>query len=472
MLVAGDAALAAPRAEQLAAAIGEAWGVAPRSERFAADLPAAIDDLRTLALFESGKILVVHATGLVADRDEAAGMMKPIVDAVKRRGVEGELDGALREAAVGLLRVLRLHDVDPAGGAPEQVVARLPAALLGEAPAERRGQLAQLLAAALAAGLRGAGADDLTLLSDLLRDGLPERHLLILVESAVDPRHPLVAALAQRGAVLAAGRLSLDKKGHVAGLDAMAAELARETGAHLRRDAAIELARRTIRGEDTRRGGAADGVDADSAARFAAEYRKLASLAADGSIDRALVTANVSDRGQEDVFQVLDAIGDGRAGEALEKIARRLAGAEDPLLERLSIFGLLAGFARHLAAVSGALRATGARTGVSSYASFQERIAPRLQGEIDGVDANPLKGMHAFRLHRLYLAASRLAPANLAALPARTLETERRLKGDSGDPDAALAAFVVALAGASGGVSSGPDVGAGSRARGAAGGSS
>ncbi|MCM2269045.1 MAG: hypothetical protein NDJ75_02975 [Thermoanaerobaculia bacterium] len=471
MLVAGDAALAAPRAEQLAAAIGEAWGVVPRHERFLAKLSAAVDDLRTIALFESGKLLVVHETGLLADREEAVKMLGPVLKAAKSRRDDDELDGSLRDAAVGLLRVLRLHDLDPAGGAPEQVVARLPAVLFGEAPAESRGHLARLLEAALAAGLHGAGGDDLTLLSDLLRDGLPERHLMILVESAVDPRHPLVAALSQRGAVLAAGRLSLDKQGHVAGLDGMAAELARETGARLRRDAAVELARRTIRGEDTRRGGAADGVDADSAARFAAEYRKLAALAADGDIDRALVAANVSDRGQEDVFQVLDAIGDGRAGEALEKIARRLAGAEDPLLERLSIFGLLAGFARHLAAVSGALRATGARAGVSSYPSFKERVAPQLQGEIDGVDANPLKGMHAFRLHRIYLAASRLAPANLAALPARTLETERRLKGDSGDPDAALAAFVVALAGASG-VSSGPGAGAGSRARGGAGGRS
>jgi len=471
VLVAGDAALAAPLAERLAAAIGEAWGVAPRSERFAAELPAVLDDLRTLALFESGKIHVVHGTGLVADRDGAAELMKPVVDALKRHGAAGELDGALREAAVGLLRILRLHDLDPTAAPPEQLVGRLPAALLGEAPGERRGQLAALLAAALDAGLRGGGADDLTLLSDLLRDGLPRRHLLILVESAVDAKHPLVAALAKRGAVLEAGRLAMRKQG-VSGLEALVAELERETGTRLGSGAAVELARRTLRGEDGRRGGEAGAVDADSAARFAAEYRKLATLATDGRIERAQVAENVADRGQEDAFAFLDAIGDGHAGDALAKIARRLAGADDPTLERLSIFGRLAGFARQLAAMAGAMRAAGVRPGEASYPRFKERLAPVLQGELDGVDLNPLRGLHAYPLHRTYLAASRRTAEELARLPARALECERRLKGDSGDPDAALAAFVVALAGPAPGFSSGPAPGAGSRARAAGGGKS
>jgi hypothetical protein len=150
-----------------------------------------------------------------------------------------------------------------------------------------------------------------------------------------------------------------------------------------------------------------------------------------------------------------------------------MAGAEDPLLERLSIFALLASFARQLGAVAGALRCTGARAGEGSYAGFKERIAPKLQGEIAGVDVNPLRGLHVYRLHRVYLAASRLGAADLSGLPARTLETERRLKGDSGDPDAALTAFVVALAGPPAAVvSSGRGAGAGSRARDAGGGRS
>lgn len=448
--------------------------MAPRHERFLAKLAAAVDDLRTVALFEPGKLLVVHETGLLADREEAAKMMGPVLKAAKSRRDDDELDGGLRDAAVGLLRVLRLHDVDPAGGAPEQVVARLPPALLGEAPAESRGHLARLLEAALAAGLHGVGGDDLTLLSDLLRDGLPERHLLILVERGVDPKHPLVGALAKRGAIVEAGRLGFEKKGGVAGLEALVAELERETGARLARGAADELARRTLRGEDARRGGEAGAVDADSAARFAAEFRKLAALAEEGRIDRALVAENIADRGEEDVFKLLDAVGDGKAADALAKIARRIAGAEDPLLERLSIFGMLAKFARQLTAVAGAMRACAVPAGETSYPRFQQRIAPRLQGEIEGVDVNPLRGLHAFPLHRIYLAASRLAESEVMALPARTLETERRLKGDSGEPDAALAAFVVALAGspAGGELSSGPAGRGGSRARAAGGGRS
>jgi hypothetical protein len=181
------------------------------------------------------------------------------------------------------------------------------------------------------------------------------------------------------------------------------------------------------------------------------------------------VVANVEDRGEENVFELLDALGAGRAAEALGKISRRLAAADDRVLERLSLFALLAGQARKLVAVAGAVVATGERFGETSYPRFKSRLAPRLQGELAGVPANPLKGMHAFPLHRLYLAAARLAPERLAALPALALDTERRLKGDSGDPDAALAAFALALAGE---ISSAPAGRGGSRARAAGGGRS
>ena len=51
-----------------------------------------------------------------------------------------------------------------------------------------------------------------------------------------------------------------------------------------------------------------------------------------------------------------------------------------------------------------------------------------------------------FPIFKAYQAAGRIPAATLDTLPARVLETERRLKGDSGDPDAALAALVLALA--------------------------
>ncbi|HEX9799374.1 MAG TPA: hypothetical protein VGC00_04290 [Thermoanaerobaculia bacterium] len=472
VVVHGDRALAAPLAERVLAALGELWGVAPRVHRFEASVADLVADLRTLSLFEPGKIVAVHDSGLISDRAAAAALLAAAREALPWSGDAEDLDGAARAAALRLLQVCRLHDIDPAAAAPEAVLSQLPAALFGDergTAEEARRELAPLLAAAVAAGLRGAGEDELTLLGDLLRDGLPERHLLVLVESAIDAGHPLVAALAGRGALVDAGRLAMPKGERIAGLAALVAELERETGARLRADAARELAKRTLRAEDIRRGGASGAVDADSAARFAAEYRKLASLAAEGVVDLAMVVANVEDRGEENVFDILDALGAGRAGEALGKIGRRLAGADDRVLERLSLFGLLAGHARKLVAVAGAVAATGTRADESSFPRFRERLAQRLQGELEGVPANPLKGMHAFPLHRLYLAAARFPPERLAALPALTLETERRLKGDSGDPDAALAAFAIALAGE---ISSAPAGRAGSRARAAGGGRS
>jgi hypothetical protein len=430
VVVHGDRALAAPYAERLLAALGELWGVAPRIHRFDAKLSALVADLRTLSLFDPGKLVAVFDTGLIADRAAAADLLAAAREALPWSGGADDLDGAPRAAALRLLQVCRLHDIDPAGAPPEEVLRQLPAALFGEAgtAAEARRDLAPLLAAAIAAGLRGEGEGELGLLADILRDGLPERHLLVLVESAIDGQHPLAAALAERGALLDAGRLAIGRGEKIAGLDALVAELERETGARLRSEAAAELSRRTLRAEGFRRGGAPGAVDADSAARFAAEYRKLASLAAEGVIDRAAVVTNVEDRGEEDVFKILDALGAGEAGKALDKIARRLAGAEDRMLERLSLFGRLAGYARSLVAVAGAVAVTGSRADESSFQRFRERLAPKLQGELDGVSANPLKGMKVFPLHRIYLAAARLSPEKLAGLPALTLATERRLE--------------------------------------------
>ena len=67
---------------------------------------------------------------------------------------------------------------------------------------------------------------------------------------------------------------------------------------------------------------------------------------------------------------------------------------------------------------------------------------------------SPLAGLHPFRLHRAYLAASGMDEAYLARLPWRVLETELALKGESGDPAAALGellAEVAAQAGAASG---------------------
>ena len=454
-LVRGDRPLAEPVAQRLAQGLAELWGTAPTTLRHPDDLADLVADLRTFSLFDAGKVVVAVATGVLADRAAAAELLAEARAELPFAGGAAELAGRARAAALALLRVLRLFDLDPAADAPERVLARLPAALFagggrGKAKArgegEARAELAPLLGAAVEAGLRGLGEGEASLLADLLRDGLPDRHALVLVESATAEDHPLIAALDRRAALIDAGRLTSERGGRVQGLDRLVAELERETGAAIRRDAAAELARRTLRAEGRR--GADGEIDADSTERFGAEYRKLAMLAAGRAIDAADVEAHVEDRGEEDVWQILDAVASGKAGEALARLERRLAGAEDPDGERLAFFGLVAGFVRQLVAVRGLAAATGVRGGETSYPRFKNDLAPRLQGAVEGLGKNPLAGIHPFRVHRVYLAAGRLPESELEQLPARLLEAERRMKGDSGDPGAALADLLLALAAA------------------------
>ncbi len=468
ILVRGHRALAEPAAGRLAAAIGELWGVDPVAFRHPERLGELVEDLRTYSLFAPGKIVVAVETGVLADREAAATLLAEAREVLPWSGGAAELAGKARQAALRLLQVLRLFDLEPGSAPADRLIAQLPESLFsggrGKAAkaggAEQRAALEPLLAAAVEAGLRGAGESEASLVADLVRDGLPERHLLLLVESTAAEGHPLVATLARREAVVDAGGLTSDR-GTVSGLERLVTELARETGVTIRKEAAAELARRTLRPEDERRGGGA--VDADSTERFAAEYRKLAALSGGGAIELATVRSQIEDRGEQDVWAILDAIGAGKAGDALAGIARRQAGAEDPVLERLSFFSLLAGFARRMMAVEGALKATGARRGVSSYPGFKSQVAPTIQGAIDGVEKNPLAGAHAFQLHRAYLASARFTPAELDRFPALLLETERRLKGDSSDADAALTELVVRLSRPA--VRSGPERSAGSRRR-------
>lgn len=457
-LVHGDRALAEPAGMRLARALGESLRCAPRVVRRPDSLAEVIADLRTFSLFGDGKVVVVVESGVLADRGTAAALLDEIRAELPWSGGRAELSGGAREAAQRLLQVLRLHDIDPRAAAPERVLAALPEAVLAGktraargravAGAELREALVPLLAAALEAGLRGIGEEDASQVADLLRDGLPDRQALVLVESAVAEEHPLVAALTRRHASLAAGRLAADRGGRWEGLATLAAELERETGAGIERGALAELARRTLRAEGAR-GAPSGAIDADSAARLAGEYRKLAALvglAAGGRIDLAAVEESVEDRGEQDVWALLDAIGAGRAADALALLARRLAGAEDRMAERLSIFALLATYARRLVAAEGVARAAGIERGVGHFARFRDAIAARLVAPVEGVKANPLAGQKPFPLHRIYLAASRLPADRAARLPALVLATERRLKGDSGEPESALAELVLELA--------------------------
>jgi hypothetical protein len=110
------------------------------------------------------------------------------------------------------------------------------------------------------------------------------------------------------------------------------------------------------------------------------------------------------------------------------------------------VFSLVATFARRVMLVASLAGRAGVRAGVRSYKLFEVEVAPKLTGAVEGLAENPLKGIKAFPLFRVYQAAARWPAAEVAAIPAWLLETELRLKGESGDPDAALADLVLRLA--------------------------
>lgn len=458
-LISGDRVVAEPVGERIAQAAAEKIGCDVTIRRRPATLQEVLADLRTLSLFGPGKVVLVIESRVLADARDAAELVDDAGEVLPIGGDNLALDE--RRAAGRLLQALRLFQVDPHRGSPEEALEGLPGwAFQGGSSYRRRSRnrargkpqiqelkigLAELLRAARSAELQGWAETELAELSQLVEGGLPPRHTLILVETSVAADHPLVQSVEARGAWHRAGKVEATRRGGWEGLGGIAAELERETGVSIRRDALQELARRTLQTEDQRAGG---GVKVDSTERLAGEYRKLASLAADsGAIERALVEESVDDRGDEDVWKIIDDIGEGRAAAALHRVDRLMAAAPDPVAARLGLFALLAQFAGHLTAIAGMARVAGVARGERNFQRFKSQLAPRLQENRPGHGKNPLNGLHPFRLHRAYLAASRLPPKTLARLPARALEAELALKGGSRRPRAVLAAWVLELSG-------------------------
>lgn len=455
-LVHGDLVLAEPAAQRLAQALAEAAGCEVEVRRRPPSLAPLLDDLRTYSLFAAAKVVLAVDTAVLADRSAAAELIDDAEAALPVGEEAGELPSRARQGASRLFQALRLFDIDPQAGDAAAVIASLPDWALQGGKAVRRRKprgrtkkdvqalaegLAALLEAARQAGIEGWAEGDAAGLAEAVRGGLPEGHALVLVERSVADDHPVVTALKERRAVAHVSEVVSERRGGWQGLDDLARELERQTGVGIARDALAELARRTLRQE--RQGGA----EAATTARLAGEYRKLAHLArGQERITLAMVDEAVEDRGQEDVWQLLDAVGAGKADEALSRLHRLLAAAEDPVGARLSFFGLLASFCRQLTAIRGVMRVARVAAGERNYNRFKSRMAPALQGELPGGGKNPLAGLHPYRLHRAYLAACRIPEAEVATLPWTVLVTELRLKGESSDPDAALADLVTRLA--------------------------
>jgi hypothetical protein len=487
-LVHGDLVLAEPAALAVAEALARRHGGRVESHRRPASLPALLQDLRTFSLFGSPKVIVAVDTAAFADRSAAADLVDDAEEVLpldrgreKGRGAaaqpagggaasggERQLSARERQAALRLMQVLRLFEIDPGSGPAEEVLEQLPTWVLEGGRAARRGRggrargkrqieelrsgLVSLLEAARRQEVEGGAAGELSDLAAAISGGLPPGHALVFAERDVAADHPLVRLLADRDATAAVGEVAAERGGWQ-GVDLLAAELAQQTGVGIASQALAELARRTLRKGDERPAGgraveaARGAVTADSTARLAGEYRKLANLARGAGaarIELRLVEESVEDRGEEDVWKLLDAIGAGGAGEAMDRLQRLLAAADDPLAARLSFFALLATFCRRLTAIRGMMRVARVPAGEASYQRFTARLAPALQGELPG-GKNPLAGIKPWPLYRAYLAAGRLPETVAARLPWDILETELQLKGESGEADAALARLIVHL---------------------------
>lgn len=474
-LVIGEQVVATREATRIAEALAEAAGCEVALHRGAAgvELRSILADLFTFSLFEPAKVAMVVASEAFADRDAAADL---IDEAARALGDDYGLTGAAREglslaerrAAGLLLQTLRLFDIDPFAGGAEETVSALPdQALAGgknERTRGRRGRLKKervrlargltvLLEAAREEGLSGWSDQDVAELDRVAGGGLPEGHALVFAERRVDRGHPIVRRLFERDAALEVGQLGFDRNGNVVGLDPVVSELERETGVRIDRAAANELARRTLRKE----GWGPSEADAASAARFAAEYRKIAAGLPEGSgrIDRAAVDEMVTDRGEEDVWKIISAIEQRRLGEGLALMRRYFDAAKDRQGERFRFLSLLAGRCQQLAAVHGIAMAHDLRE-ERNFNGFKARVLPKLMAEWPGAVKKPAP----FGLFRVYEAVmARRGPeasAELAQLPWKVLETEVRLKGGSADGDTALEALVMAMAGSGSGTGRGP----------------
>lgn len=468
-LVIGEEVQAIREGTRIAEALASAAGceVTVRNGASGAELGSILADLFTYSLFEPAKIALVSGSAVFADRDAAADLIDEAAKAVVDdsgavRPLSDPLSSAERVAAGRLLQVLRLFGTGPLEGGAEEPISALPDWVLSGGKNYRKGGrrgrlkkqktelrkgLAALLGAARAEDLSGWSEGNLAELDRAAEGGLPEGHALVLVERSVDRDHPIVRRLGEREAAFAFDTLGLDRKGNPTGLDPIVAELARETGVSIDRAAAAELARRTLRTE----GWGAGEVDEASAARFAAEYRKIAAGMPEGSrrIDRAAVAEMVTDRGEEDVWKIISAIEERSPGEGLALMRRYFDGAKDRQGERFRFLSVLAGRCEQLIAVHGIAMAHRLPQ-QQHFNGFKARVLPKLMAEWPGAVRKPAP----YGLFRIYQAAmARRSPeavAEVAELPWRVLETEMRLRGGSADGDTALEALVLAMAGSGG----------------------
>ncbi|MCB1057359.1 MAG: hypothetical protein KDD11_17805, partial [Acidobacteria bacterium] len=217
-LIHGDLVLAEPAAKRLAEAIAATAGCHLDERRRPERLAPVLDDLRTFSLFEPAKVVLVVDSAVLADREAAAGLIDQAEQGLPAPA-GGELPAKARQAASRLLQALRLFDLDVVAGDPADLLERLPDWVFAGAKKsggrqrargkkqvrDLREGLAALLVAAREAGLVGWAEGETALLGEVIHDGLPANHCLVLAERSVANDHPLVQALRERKAVAALG---------------------------------------------------------------------------------------------------------------------------------------------------------------------------------------------------------------------------------------------------------------------------
>ncbi len=421
-------------------------------------LESAVVDLRTASLFAGGKLHLLIETGVLETPLAPEELLSQALSGLESGQVSTASSESTRQAALVLLRMLRLLGISWDGEAPDRVIDRIPDSVWGayrrlsgrsvsSSQEAARSKLRSLLEMALQEGLRGLSENAAGMVFDLVQDGLPRGHWLVLVESRGDLRHPLAMALRARGALVEVGQVELDtKRSGLAGFRPLLERLERESGVVMAPEAAEELLRRTVRFKTEPWSGASALVDPDSLQRLESEYRKLGSLFPSGELRREDVAQWVVDRGEEGAFEWLDALAEGRTEEALERVERRLSGAAEPGGERLRLLSQLAGLVRQVWAVSSVARRVGVPLRPESFGRFRDRIYPRLLEPVPELGSSPLAGSKPFPLYRAFCLACRLPEGLLERLPARLWRSERRLRGESEAPELELASFVAETA--------------------------
>ena len=257
-LISGDLVVAEPQAEKLARALAEAAGCEVETRRRPTDLGSVLQNLRTYSLFGEAKVSLVVDSAIFADKESAGELIDQAAEALP---VGEELSTGGREGASRLLQALRVFGI-AAGGEATEVIAALPKWALEGGKARRKKKsrkrtakqiatltegLVKLLEAARDAGLEGYAEGDLAELGEIVGKGLPEGHALVMAEHAVAKEHPVVQSLVAAGTFLDVGRVSAGRRGDWEGLEGLTDQLAEETSVPIARDAASELARRTLR---------------------------------------------------------------------------------------------------------------------------------------------------------------------------------------------------------------------------------